>query len=101
MTTVEILKAARAKIEQGWTQKALARDAYGDPARGNGCSWCAEGALVAVTGGRSKAFGYLRESLPDGFNDTAIYNDAPGRTQQEILDLYDAAIARAEAEEAK
>lgn len=54
MTTVEILQAARAKIEdpKHWTQGALARNAWGAKTytfTENAVKWCATGAVAAIT----------------------------------------------------
>ena len=38
---------------------------------------------------------YLREALPEGHRFIFAWNDAPNRTFQEVLDLYDAAISLA------
>jgi hypothetical protein len=103
MTTLDVLKAARALISDParWTQNVMARDADGGQYT-FGCapqtvSWCALGALQHITGKASTngALDALDTQLPiyitiDYFNDT--------HTHAEVLALFDAAIARLERE---
>jgi hypothetical protein len=74
MTTKEILIAARAKVAQGWCQGAYAKDAYGNTEE-------QEDALALL--------GYTGES------EVIDWNDAPGRTQAEVLEAFDKTIANA------
>ena len=90
MTTKEILIEARKLVEKGWYQ---GRDIVG-------CV-CATDAIMTAcrSGGGSptEAFYHLRRA-----NNIPIYigiigwNDAPGRTQAEVLAAFDKAIAEAE-----
>jgi hypothetical protein len=61
---------------------------------------CAHGAILDCGGIRSKAFlpatAILERALLQGWDDIAVYNDAPGRTQAEIVALFDRAIAKRE-----
>ena len=85
---------ARAKVREGWTQNKLAVDRYGYaalPHRPNACRWCASGALRAVNA-PWLAYRVLREQTPRHL--VATYNDEPGRTQADILDLFDRAIEK-------
>jgi len=111
------LTEARAKVARGWTQGTWARDAVGEraPERGNAAvCWCIVGALNAVADDREghhlfwvagllePARDALYEALEDlgGYDfGTALveFNDAPGRTQAEVLALFDLAIAAVEA----
>ena len=87
---------ARALIEKGWTQGAFAKDKYGetvgttDP---TASQWCATGALMAIVGTRAR-YSYcvklLDQILQEGI---IIFNDSPCRTKEDILALYDKAIA--------
>ena len=103
--TKTVLKRARAKIAQGWTQNAVARGAAGFPvlsfSRDARC-WCAMGAVLAVTS-EGDGLQRLRAALPqsartdnDAWHDVSVFNDHPGRTQAEVLALFDRAISLAE-----
>ena len=111
--TRRVLQEARALIAQGWTQGEFARKAgvpTGTSALGSDC-WCASGALshVALRHGdydmpaKDKARRVLGDVLgPDfaayGFS-LPRWNDDPARTQEEVLALFDKAIALAEADD--
>lgn len=98
MSDLEILKAARAKIEKGWSQGAMARDASHNsvpetsPAA---AKWCAVGAIhsIALT---EDCKCMLVENLC-GLGSLSSFNDAEGRTQAEVLVVFDHAIAVLEA----
>jgi hypothetical protein len=95
--SVEVLKAARLRIMQGWCPDA------GSDNQGGVC------ALIAITrsadwthndflcGMADKTMGYLRRSI--GQSDIIAWNDTPGRTQAEVAAAFDRAIeiARADA----
>lgn len=105
MNVVEVLTEARRKIaEVGWCKgNFVARDEEGKI-----CAYCAYGAIswsiplelsqpvrVGVSEG---AIGKLKEVLraEHGFDDyIAEWNDAEGRTKEEVIDLFDEALARA------
>lgn len=99
MTTLELLKAARARIErpEAWTRGTAARDPDGLGVRArskDAVCWCAAGAVVAVSGlgAHKRPMELLRAeagTLVSDFNDT--------RTHAEVLDLFDRTIARLEA----
>jgi len=101
MTTAEILRAARAKIEQGRCQRYYAQDALGrkimsvDPSAER---FCALGAIHCVS-----PYGDPRTNAKTALTKItkvaiADFNDAPGRTQAEVLAAFDKAIALAESE---
>lgn len=100
MNTKEHLIAARAKIAQGWCQKALGRDKYGhavtslDP---RAESWCVIGALVAAAG-RNVDPVPAAARLELGLTGRAVsrWNDTKGRTQEQVLKLFDDTIAKEE-----
>ncbi len=99
----DALRAVRTRIEQGWSQSADARDASGeavplgdDDAR----AWSLRGAFaLAATDGiptnhvqpALRALAALTEA-----DSLAEWNDFPNRTQREVLDLLDSALARME-----
>lgn len=109
MKVSEALEKARALIAQGWTKGSFARDASGiarNARSHSAVSFCAIGALIhAVTPSdyfqSLECEDLLDQALPDGYEEGIIcYNDAEGRTQEDILALYDRAIARAKEVEA-
>lgn len=110
MTTLQVLERARELIARpgGWTQGAMARRADGSIAASldpvSGCSFCAGGAVLRATNERweidagftiqraalisvKKAAGV---ALADAI---ACWNDDPDRTQAEVVDAFDRAIA--------
>ena len=100
MTSREILVAARAKVAQGWTQHAAARRADGALSMTkskDAVCWCAVGAINAVatcTGDVDLALKVIGVELGHGL---ILFNDTPGRTQAEVLAVFDRAIARCDA----
>jgi hypothetical protein len=96
MTTVELLRAAKDQLlTRGWIQHAERRP--------DGV--CLQGAVLAVGGFSWEAFVALQVlacALPEAesYNPVTYWNDAEGRTPEEVLALLDQAIARAEQEEA-
>lgn len=75
---LRVLSGARQLVAAGWCQGAMYRGANGEPLPGwrPGCSCCALGAV-------SFAFSLPTRCLPDR---------APGRTQAEVVNLFDRAI---------
>lgn len=104
--TLSLLRAARGLVAKGWTQGAYGRTDAGLTCMGESAvCFCAAGALLWPDGlERKTAFSLLAKELPTEFLmiDTPVlalvaFNDSPGRTQAEILALYDRAIAKLEA----
>lgn len=97
MTPQEHLIAARAKIAQGWCQRAIARNAAGLPVNSNdpaAVSWCFIGALGAVVDSDSKKF-YATFNIVDPLQpQVSVWNDDPARTQADVLALFDRLIAQ-------
>lgn len=81
MATVDVLKGARALIEQGWTQ-GLDHDVVD----GVDC-YCLSGALAQQKDWQDAS--ELLHSLRPDFVD---WNDRPDRTKEEVLELLDQAI---------
>lgn len=82
------LKRARKLVKKGWTQNAWARNR-----RGNELVTGSEGAAVCYC-----AWGAMHKTRPDpepGWDASEIieWNDAPGRTQTEVLAMFDNSIA--------
>ncbi len=97
----EVLRKARAVEEQGWTQGAIARNVDAemvDPDDDDAVCWCAMGALIVAEPNFDRLLDalYVLRSSTNGYVD--LFNDAPGRTQQEVIAAFDRAIA---AEESK
>lgn len=105
MTDAEILKGARAKIEQGWCQGYYARDAVGRDVSYNSpsaCSYCLSGALWASATAAGldvhavdRCFDLLRHGVSE--LNPMIWQDKPERTKEEVLARFDQAIVKAEA----
>ena len=86
------LMRGRSRIERGWCQGKMASPT----------GVCAIGALSgAVVYGHEaeRAVKILNLAIGEGssqsWHDVIRWNDAPGRTKEEVLDLYDRAIALA------
>lgn len=91
------LREARALIERGWCRKTHARNAGRracSPKSDKATMWCMEGACMAV-----ELPGRIYEPLLQTATNAQFFsewNDAPGRTQAEVLQAFDRAIALAE-----
>jgi hypothetical protein len=108
--TVHILKVARSKIVAGWCQGKNAVDSRGvatHPESGNACRYCIHGAIFSTNASANRQLSatYLVQRLiaersnkadVTGF-DVANWNDDSSRTQAEVVQLFDDAIAEAEA----
>lgn len=107
MTTVELLKAARERVAKGWCQGWFAKDAAGEETLeelGDACAWCVRGAIYASAKHGEPESVSAEMALHDTLKDSGAalsvvgpleeWNDAPGRTQAEVLDLFDRTIAR-------
>lgn len=102
MSPLTILRAARAKVESGWTRWASARDALGvsvgpgDPSAVCGCS---SGAIVLASGdeGDDGAYRALSAQSKRLFGRGVVsLNDYPGTTIDMVLTAFDAAIEEEE-----
>ena len=96
---LEVLKRARALLapEGAWCQGVIARGKRGvsvDPRGGYAVSFCAAGALLAAGDSGHRANNFLFSHLPYQ-QPIAIgdWNDLPERTHQDVLDVFDRAIA--------
>lgn len=94
-TDLEALRDARAKIERGWCQSLAAMDKCGcgvSPRLETACMWCIIGAIAAVAFDL-KQYYRMFDLLGSVVGvDVVIWNDAPGRTQAEVLAAFDRAI---------
>ncbi len=100
MTTRDVLVKARSYIERGHTTRAFARNAAGDdvpPEHPGACCWCILGALLLASPDRRVHQGARRALMeacgvrPPSSLD--VWNDAPERTQADVLDAFNRAIA--------
>lgn len=111
MSILNVLIAARARISDRseWCKGAEARNAQGasvDPRSPAAVRWCATGAL-AREGEYDPAFPAavaaiawaIADFLPAGRVFVSAYNDDDRTTHEDILALYDRAIARAREKE--
>lgn len=102
MNTVDVLKRAKSLIEdKGWTQGALARNRAGAhvcPTEHTAKSFCMLGACYAANphpAYMANATDELLMALPKPYFEVEAFNDAPGRTKEEVLAVFDKAIAAA------
>lgn len=96
---MNILSAAADLIEQpnAWCQKAIARNAKGDTLRiatqNSACQWCTIGAVIKAcennTYNTSEVIEKVRQVLKSrtGGDSLGGWNDAPDRTQAEVVAL--------------
>ncbi len=97
--------------KKGWTQQTFARDEFGVPTytyAESACSFCLRGALLVAAKMYSVNTRYdvehrLHQALAkvlsgadfaayiEGRVDVVSYNDAPGRTREDVLNLVDIA----------
>ena len=104
MKPSEQLRAAQVLVARGWCRRHMAEDALGrsvhvnDLAKISATKYCLIGACYAVgaIGVGAVVRQYLRRILRVEWE--GDWNDAPGRTQAEVLAAFDAAIALAESE---
>lgn len=103
MSTKQILVETRKLIEQGWIQGVNARNEYGaSVASGSpdATCWCLQGGLLRVARDLNKSGRDImlvadvldNTALLRGSNDLVNYNDTPGRTKDEVLQLIDDTI---------
>lgn len=103
MTPLEILRAARAKIEkpENWCQRFPAKNEYGNPTHPGSSqadSWCAFGAIHFVGGWWPEAKEARKELDKQApFGCAVAFNDT--RTHAEVLGLFDKAIGELESKE--
>jgi hypothetical protein len=99
-TVEETLRRALQVLEQkGWCQGALARDRYGvsvDCFDVNAESVCMIGALHLAIPSKQIGITDAANALGDIIRDSiALWNDRPGRTKDEVIAMFKAAIEKA------
>lgn len=108
---LQILQRIRDRVAKHWTQGEYARAADGTPIYSNdpaACSWCLAGAInkESYTNGvvdydlRLRMLmilnnEYGKDIVYYGYSNLTSFNDAKGRTLDEVLAYIDAAIQRA------
>jgi hypothetical protein len=105
MNTKQLLEAAYNKLKpsNAWCQQVYARDEFGDSVTftTSATQWCALGAVkhvLAMQPGENRfalkraAYEKLLKHV-DSTHTITSWNDKPGRTQREVLELYEKAIA--------
>jgi hypothetical protein len=102
---VRLLREARALIEQGWCQGHAAETARGshvDSFNSRAVRFCISGALTQASRRTRASFAMVQAAADElctagDINSLVQWNDANGRTQQQVLDLFGYAILGAEA----
>lgn len=95
MSVTEVLQDIRGRIEGGWTQGR-----YSVERDGKTC-YCLFGAFLAAIPEKDEAWAPVINILTNTLKATTgelmmvKFNDAPGRTQQEVLDFLDRTIEAA------
>lgn len=87
------LDEAIALIRRGWTQYAYARNAEGvnvDEDAPSACAWCIRGALWKA-GARAEVHDAVDAAVAEviGKPYPHEFNDTPGRTQEEVIQLLE------------
>lgn len=98
MTPREVLLKAAVLVERGWCRGEMARDARGNkvsPISDAAVCWCALGAAKSAADGRIHPYTHARDALHahlfsqpdsgDGPDPVTVWNDAPDRTQAEVV----------------
>lgn len=102
---VEILQRIRAKVSKYWIKGSYARDVRGNSVASgadSACKWCLVGAVASECSEESIA---TRHALTHAINkiigtgwSIEAWNDAKGRTKEEVLDVIDKVILAAQQE---
>jgi hypothetical protein len=102
-TIANVLKGGRKRILEGWCQGESALNAKDNVTCVNSrdaVAWCLEGGIEAAaptTDAWLTAELALCDALgADDISMLSIWNDKPGRTQAEVVALFDKAIAKLE-----
>lgn len=114
LTAKEVFLKVKARIEQGWTQHAFARDKDGKSCfeqSDDACTWCISGALSREYYSTEHRFDNPTYTRTDDAIRNALYtylpahssvseirnhvsfNDHPSTTKQDMLNYLDACIA--------
>jgi|SRR6185312_3354308 len=86
-------------VRKGWTQDTDARDCHGKPVRHDSCAacrWSLYGALLRAAPSTLYAWRVLNKCWPNRSGGAIAWNDAPGRTQAEVVALLEQVAAELE-----
>lgn len=98
-TTKEILIEARKLIEHGWCQGSLAKTIYGesvDEQHPSARYFCTAGAIYKAEPNNTRAeliIDEIEEEFKGTWSFISKWNDSPDRTKEDVLVLFDKAIA--------
>lgn len=102
LTTKQVLIGARALVAAGWTQEVYATDEHGtnvDPLSSSACRFCCLGAIARVMEIADVGNGQLADDVPATVSlekaagrNIPSFNDALGRTKEQVLAVFDQAI---------
>lgn len=98
MTTIEILRAAKALIDEPgkWTKNTEARDRGGEPTYPDGvdaCSFCMVGAINRAARRPDERVLAMNAIRPVGWPSLDRWNDHRERTHHEVMTRFDETIA--------
>ena len=96
MSLADVLRAAAAKVRRGWTQGEYARNAAGlpvVPASPRAVCWCAGGAIAVCAGSWSHRAD-VADVLVEDVGSVVAWNDATGRTAEEVATQMERTAAR-------
>ena len=98
----EVYNKAADLVEKGWTQYAMARDVHGskrDFGSKDASSWCLSGALHLGCCDLSSVSSYRKLTSYLLLEDYLfVWNDAPDRTQEDVIKLLRDTATRADKE---
>jgi hypothetical protein len=95
MTLKEKLEAGLARIRRGWCRGAIAKDARGvacDPASPDAVAWCIVGAVLLDQDATQALRTALHRLHPTAARSLQCWQDANGRRQEDVIELFEAAI---------
>lgn len=111
-THIEVLEEAKTLLEKGWTQGEFAKDATGrpvSPSLEGACVFCMVGAVDRASNFddegscdvRGKAYAALTHEVlsSSGSRTIVSFNDAAGRTKEEVIGLFERAISKSKGDE--
>lgn len=95
---IRILEEAKVKLKKGWCQGAFALNEWGETVSSRSPMahrWCLMGAIESSANKAVSGSAVMTTVMEvTGIGGLARFNDAPGRTQAEVIEVLDRAIAR-------
>lgn len=95
MSITDDLRQVRQFIAGGWTQGACARNSVDESVSvqsEDAVKFCLQGGCLKVINGDLAKYGDITHPIFGKVGTLTDWNDAEGRTQQEVLDLLDSII---------